>query len=259
MKRRHLILLLGGASSGAMSIGTGAFSSVEAERGVEVNVVEDDEAYLGLEEGVSDQRLIRVTNQFTASLTLTLAAAVQDSPNPVTVEYERGGNERVAIGIKTADSDDDGSDRVTVDIGPGEDLGITVSCEEAGTYRLEVSFHGDVESTGTTVDKTRSFKKTTIGAVQFPGGSGNAAIESSVNGTVGCTAYYRDGSSIERIGLENQQVGKKFGPNKTDGIEGPVVAVEVDEVTGTFWRDDAGKGGRVDLETAAERVGPPSE
>jgi len=50
MKRRHAILLLGGASSGAMSVGSGAFSSVEAERGVEVNVVDDDGAYLGIKQ-----------------------------------------------------------------------------------------------------------------------------------------------------------------------------------------------------------------
>jgi len=86
MKRRHLILLLGGASSGAMSIGTGAFSSVEAKRGVAVNVVEDENAYLGLqqnrtvvpvdkdaspgEEGNGRNGFLTVTNQFTAPLAL---------------------------------------------------------------------------------------------------------------------------------------------------------------------------------------------
>ena len=44
MKRRELILLLGGASSGAMSVGTGAFSSVEAERDMAVRVVDDENA-----------------------------------------------------------------------------------------------------------------------------------------------------------------------------------------------------------------------
>jgi len=47
MKRRNLILLLGGASSGAMSAGTGAFSSMEAERGVSVDVVGNREAFIG--------------------------------------------------------------------------------------------------------------------------------------------------------------------------------------------------------------------
>jgi len=90
MKRRHLILLLGGASSGAMSVGTGAFSSVEAERGVSVNVVEDGEAYLGLEqvnkylpvdggnaqtvesEEYEPNDVVRIQNQFSDPLDLTV-------------------------------------------------------------------------------------------------------------------------------------------------------------------------------------------
>lgn len=47
MKRRNLILLLGGASSGAMTMGTGAFSSAQVDRGVEVNVVDDESALVG--------------------------------------------------------------------------------------------------------------------------------------------------------------------------------------------------------------------
>jgi len=69
-----------------MSIGTGAFSSVEAKRGVAVNVVEDENAYLGLqqnrtvvpvdkdaspgEEGNGRNGFLTVTNQFTAPLAL---------------------------------------------------------------------------------------------------------------------------------------------------------------------------------------------
>ena len=55
MKRRNLILLLGGASSGAMSVGTGAFSSMEAERGVEVNVVNDGSAFVGYKTPADDE------------------------------------------------------------------------------------------------------------------------------------------------------------------------------------------------------------
>lgn len=72
MKRRNLILLLGGASSGAMSVGTGAFSSMEAERGVEVNVVGDADAFVQYEIPVSGEAvdpnerttLVRIQNQF---------------------------------------------------------------------------------------------------------------------------------------------------------------------------------------------------
>lgn len=79
MKRRSLILLLGGASGGgALAIGSGAFSSGAAERGVNVGVVPDDQAYVGYEiqgDGDSDppeivvtageyEELVRVKNRF---------------------------------------------------------------------------------------------------------------------------------------------------------------------------------------------------
>lgn len=86
MKRRNLILLLGGASSGAMSIGTGAFSSMEAERNVSVNVEDDEDAYIryetpsdGASVGSGEQvTLVRVRNQFGGNQDLAL----------VGVEYE---------------------------------------------------------------------------------------------------------------------------------------------------------------------------
>lgn len=259
MKRRNFILLLGGASSGAMSVGTGAFSSVEAEREVEVNVVEDDEAYLGLTADPDDETLVRVRNQFTDPLELTLGATVRDSSNAVKVE-ESG--EEVVIEIGSGDSGSAGGSTVT-DIGTGTDLDIAVECETAGTYTLELSFYGEVEGSGTTVDKDRAFKTTTISAVQFPGGSGKAEIESDVGGRVSGTAYYRDGESesesIESHPLKNQKVGVKFGPN-TEGIDGEVVAVDLDDLDGVFWRADRepGDGNRVYPEMAAERNGPPS-
>ena len=70
MKRRNLILLLGGASSGAMSVGTGAFSSVNAERGVEVSVQDDEDAfvrYRSSKKTVSSNTtidLVEIRNQF---------------------------------------------------------------------------------------------------------------------------------------------------------------------------------------------------
>lgn len=88
MKRRELILLLGGASSGAMSVGTGAFSSVEAERNVEVDVVEDENAYLGLTRkdaagsvplaGNSGTDVVRIQNQFASPLDLSVVIKDKD-------------------------------------------------------------------------------------------------------------------------------------------------------------------------------------
>lgn len=48
MKRRTMLLGLGTAAGG-LAVGTGAFTSVTAERDVEVSVVEEDDAFLALD------------------------------------------------------------------------------------------------------------------------------------------------------------------------------------------------------------------
>ena len=78
MKRRKFILLLGSTSAGALTVVSGAFSSTAAERGVNVDVVPDEDAYVGYEiqgDGDSDppeivvtagesEELVRITNHF---------------------------------------------------------------------------------------------------------------------------------------------------------------------------------------------------
>lgn len=50
MKRRNIIVLLGAtAASGSAVVGSGAFSSVEADRDLDVSVVGDEDAYLALD------------------------------------------------------------------------------------------------------------------------------------------------------------------------------------------------------------------
>ncbi|MFW6382634.1 MAG: hypothetical protein ACOCZD_01180, partial [Haloferacaceae archaeon] len=86
MKRRTLILLLGGTGSAALSTGTGAFSSMEAERGVSVNVTNDEDAFVRYEtpndgaetEDGEQVTLVRVRNQFGGNQELAL----------IGVEYE---------------------------------------------------------------------------------------------------------------------------------------------------------------------------
>lgn len=49
MKRRNLIITIGGVGAAGAAVGTGAFTSVEADRDVTVDVAGDAEAFLGLE------------------------------------------------------------------------------------------------------------------------------------------------------------------------------------------------------------------
>ena len=85
MKRRHVLATMGTlAASGSLVIGSGAFSSVETQREITVDVVGDPEAYLGLqyptEGGEPIPQPVRTkpgertdlfigTNQFTATIT----------------------------------------------------------------------------------------------------------------------------------------------------------------------------------------------
>ncbi|WP_154018382.1 hypothetical protein [Halolamina rubra] len=70
MKRRTFVLGLGTTATGASTlIGSGAFSSAEAERAVSVETADDDDAYLALIEGESatDDRSYRDDGQLSFS------------------------------------------------------------------------------------------------------------------------------------------------------------------------------------------------
>ncbi|WP_128904148.1 hypothetical protein [Halorubrum amylolyticum] len=144
MKRRHAILLLGGASSGALSAGTGAFSSVEAERGVEVNVVDDAEAYLGLEaesEIATVNRpaeVVEITNSFADTLSLD-----------VTVKNTNEVVDGVAVG------DEDLGDEFSLKLGPGESTSVSITCVRPEKAEFRLQFSGDTN--GASVEKTRTF------------------------------------------------------------------------------------------------------
>ncbi|SMO85002.1 hypothetical protein [Halorubrum cibi] len=167
MKRRQLILLLGGASSGAMTIGSGAFSSVNAERGVDVNVVEDENAYLGLkqvnevvpadgdyeradeDEDYGPNGVVRVQNQFSDPLDLT-----------VNVVKTGGVVDGVTIDNAIENKDDDEG------LGVGEKAFISVECGDTGTGSVKLSFYG--EAGGAAVETTQQFEFSCID-VRFNG------------------------------------------------------------------------------------------
>jgi len=108
MKRRHLILTLGGASAGAMTIGSGAFSSAQVERGVSVSVVDDDHALVGYDSPSDDVDgkqvahgeqvgLVTVENRFAGDVEISIEDVTLDVtpdngeyPNVTEVTYDDG-------------------------------------------------------------------------------------------------------------------------------------------------------------------------
>ena len=137
MKRRHLILMLGGASSGALSIGTGAFSSARMERGVNVSVVDDENAFVRyetpsdeavIEQGGEQITLVRIRNQFGGNQKIALVGVEIDAdPDILTgVEAERKlTNEGNPADPEDVEPPDEGSfdpiDEVTIETGSDAD------------------------------------------------------------------------------------------------------------------------------------------
>lgn len=102
--------------------GTGGFSSTVAERGVEVAVVDDDRAYLGIDQaGVNDGTWnVTMTNRLSSGTALDVTVSVAESTESVTL----GPGESVRLsftGVSCSDAvrvvgeTDDGSVRIDAD------------------------------------------------------------------------------------------------------------------------------------------------
>ncbi|MWV65732.1 hypothetical protein GRS48_13005 [Halorubrum sp. JWXQ-INN 858] len=175
MKRRHLILLFGGASSGALSVGTGAFSSAEAKRGVSVGVADDDSAFVGYvasdrtvpedenDDGTLD--LVTVTNRFRNEITVT-EVELGDGDDVLADVYfpeeafETGGKRTITATVDGIDPGD------TVDV----EVTVTVEGVDAG---VAARLFGDAETRRFTI--TREAASVEDPAVEFFG-AGNAEV-----------------------------------------------------------------------------------
>lgn len=111
MKRRQLLAGLGTVVASGVALGTGAFTSVEADRAVSVNVADEDQAYLAL--------------------------SPTQGPNSTFVTRDSSTNNQLAIDINDASG--------TVDEGDGVGLNSvyefdnTFQIENRGTQEIEVS------------------------------------------------------------------------------------------------------------------------
>ena len=246
MKRRNLILLLGGASSGAMSVGTGAFSSMKAERGVEVSVVSDNEAFVGYDNPSNGQNAVSVSDGDSLELVVIKNrfsgdAQISIVDVDVTVEPEEGDSPR----IENVEFSKD-------EFGVGESKSITgtVACDDGGdsaevavTVRLTGS---DLSAELFGGSKTRRFEikcapTPTVTGVDFRG-KGNAELvvegdgqrsESDNGGTVEVNVYYVDGGEVRQTGLESVSVKYKLRDQMS--IDGePIAGVHVAGTKGVY-------------------------
>ncbi len=82
--RRYFLLVVALLVAGSLVVPATAFSSVAADRNVDVAVVSDDEAYLGIQRECSDNTLqVTVTNRFSAGTTLDVNITINGTSKTI--------------------------------------------------------------------------------------------------------------------------------------------------------------------------------
>ncbi|WP_200531287.1 LamG domain-containing protein [Halorubrum sp. LN27] len=92
MDRRNYIAMIGGVTGLGAAVGTGAFSSVEADRDVSVAVADENDAYLGMEPLDTPNG-----NQF----------ATQGTANQIGLDFSDSGNDGSGVGLDSVYDFDD--------------------------------------------------------------------------------------------------------------------------------------------------------
>ena len=143
MKRRNLILMLGGTSAGSLTLGSGAFSSATAERDVSVGVVPDDEALVGYE--VRED--VEQDDSDSGFPELVVTAGENEERTLVTVRNRLGENTPIEItDVEVTTQSDEEPNVVDVEwdegaFGPGEPANVrgSIDCEQAGSDVVELT------------------------------------------------------------------------------------------------------------------------
>lgn len=136
MNRRQLLAGVGAVAAGGAALGTGAFTSADADRSVSVGVADEDQAYLALEPTQSENGTF--VNQDTSandelSIDINDAAGTQDDGNGVGLSsvyefddvfrVENQGTQEIDVSIGELAGDDFDPDvsGLTVQFYPGTD------------------------------------------------------------------------------------------------------------------------------------------
>jgi hypothetical protein len=164
MERRKFIIGVGSlAAGGAAAMGSGAFTSVEADRQVDVQVAEDANAYLGLDESgeandayfdtSGDQYAVNFSDSgnggsgvnpnadtvaedvFTIKNQGTQAVEVDLSSNDLEVQSNGSISAPSSDGIAVALADDDGDNDNTYTLGTGDSVNVDFAIN-SGTSNL---------------------------------------------------------------------------------------------------------------------------
>ncbi|MUV86655.1 hypothetical protein GJ631_08765 [Natronomonas sp. CBA1123] len=246
MKRRSVLASMGAfTASGSLVMGSGAFTSAEVERDVNIDVVGDPYAFLGLrypnEDGTyptedepnatppetlnvtsgEEQDLFHATNQFAGEIT------------GFSLSVDERGDEFDSIEVNEKPPDE---------FTPGEDAFVTVEIDCNGNATEEVVFGIEAEGEGFSVSAQRRFEiscslpTAATTAPRFTGG-GQFKYDESLDGKT-LRAWYRRDGTVYRTGEQSGE-GESVELNDFDGVSGRptgVFAIEfVEDDSSTFF------------------------
>lgn len=266
MKRRHVLASMGAFSAGgSLVISSGAFSSAEANREANIDIVGDPEAYLGLvypsEDGESEpqevvvesgerENLFKATNQVTAEI------------EEFNLEILEGEDAFDRIELHEKDTEDCIQPaEETFGVGDCAQIEIELECSEEvkGTIELEIRAKGEGEHFDIMGVRTWDSLVECIGfaieKVIFRGGGGdnssNAGQGSSSSGSTGSGNVHiypvdenttesitvtpwtvEDGKAVKQDEQTLSLSGNKFN---LDGTDGKYIAVYIEEVDKTYF------------------------
>lgn len=145
MRRTHQTLFVVGVAAIAIAlvVATGGFSAMISERAVSVDVVADDDAFLGVEQSVESSPVTAVDDDESALL------STNETDDGDTIEADETTSDSTTE--TSNDSTSDTSTETTSDTPKQTSLEVTVTNQFAGGTTLEtvaVTVDGDTESVG---------------------------------------------------------------------------------------------------------------
>ena len=257
MKRRNLILLLGGTGSAALGTGTGAFSSASADRSVEVSVVEDENAYVGYkalpevaEQTDDDEKKSITVEDGDRVKLLKIENRFPDDSGIAVVGIDFADDDHLFSGLAVDLSDDDEYEQmedsevrdgpykkggpvpddhafgpgeyayVTADVhGPPDEYEIEITVRVRGTKDTGVSasIFGDTRAFKLRIEADDDSGTTTVSGVEFKSGNSGVVLNTQQGDSSPETASAGDNSSTEITASAYYEDGGEV--KKTDEAE----------------------------------------
>jgi hypothetical protein len=139
-RTRRVVAVIALCVAAGAALGVGGYDAASSERGVDVDVADDEHAYLGINDSVScSGDVTLLTNRFPEPITGGTVTATVHGGNLTVGGHRYTDDEQLTIGVGTNDDEDLGVGEVD----PGGSLTVTVKSGTATEITIDVRVYGD--------------------------------------------------------------------------------------------------------------------